>query len=187
MCLIIGFQGARALELTIIASLVMPITGPLVVGILIGTELDISPIELGLRMAAMILGGFAAAMIGRHLLGTAAIDRNGPALDGIAAIGFLLFVMPLFDGVRASILAAPWMALVFLGFSSVLILGITALALILPGARDRNGALGMVWGTRSVAIYLAAIPPDPVFTLFVAVYQLPMAALALVFKGKGGK
>ncbi|MEM7545770.1 MAG: hypothetical protein AAF367_09565 [Pseudomonadota bacterium] len=186
MCLIIGFHGGRALEITILASLVMPVAGPLVAEILLGSALDISPLALGLRMAAMILGGFAAAMVGRYLMGVERIARNAPALDGVAALGFLLFIMPVFDGVRDTIIAMPWLALSFLGVSALIILGVTWAALVLPGDRARNGAFGVVWGTRSISIYLAALPPDPVFSLFVAIYQLPMAALALVFKGKAG-
>ncbi len=182
MCLIIGFQAARALEITIVASLVMPLAGPLVAKTLIGAELAISPLDLGLRMAAMILGGLILALIGRRIMGADRIARHAAALDGIAALGFLLFIMPLFDGVRDTLFAAPALALGFLALSILIVLGMVALALVLPGTRARNGAFGVVWGTRSVAIYLAALPPDPIFTMFVAIYQLPMAALALVFR-----
>ena len=39
---------------------------------------------------------------------------------------------------------------------------------------ETSGALGILWGNRTVAIYLAALPPDPQVTLFVALYQFPM-------------
>jgi predicted Na+-dependent transporter len=187
MCLIIGFQAARALEITIVASLIMPVVGPIVAKTLIGAELSISATDLGMRMAAMIAGGFAFALIGRRIMGPVRIARNASALDGVAALAFLLFIMPLFDGVRDTILARPQLALGFLTLSILIVIGVTALALALDGPRDRNGAFGVVWGTRSVAIYLAALPPDPIFTLFVAIYQLPMAALALVFRRSAGK
>lgn len=182
LCLIIGFSGARALELTILASLAMPAIGPVVAEALLGGGLSLSPVELGLRMAAMIFGGFAAAMIGRRLLGAARIERNGKAFDGLSAVGFLLFVMPLFDGVRETILASPATALGYLALSTVLIFAPALLALRLPGAAATNGAAGIVWGTRSVGLYLAALPPDPTFTLFVALYQIPMAGLVMLFR-----
>lgn len=182
MCLIIGFRAARALEITIVASLAMPLLGPLVVKTLIDTELAISPVDLGLRMAMMILGGLACALIGRRVMGPARIAKHSAALDGVAALAFLLFVMPLFDGVRSTVLAEPMLALGFLALSIIIVIGMVLVGLWLPGDRDRNGAFGVVWGTRSVAIYLAALPPDPIFTLFVAIYQIPMAALPLVFR-----
>lgn len=182
MCLIIGFNGRAALELTVLSSLIMPFSGPLIAGALLGDALALDPVALGLRMAAMIFGGFAIAMILRTLIGEARIERNTAPLDGLAAIGFLLFLMPLFDGVGPSIIAAPWLSLGFLALSALIILGSIAVALRLPGGRGRNGAIGAACGTRSVAIYLAALPPDPIFTLYVALYQLPMAGIVMAFR-----
>ncbi len=184
MCLIVGFRGETALELTVLSSLAMPFVGPVIVGVLLGSSLDLSPVTLGLRMAAMVFGGFVVAMIGRRLIGAEGIARNKQALDGLAALGFLLFVIPLFDGVRETLVARPWLALAFLVLSVVIVLGTIAVFLRGGVDRARNGALGVVWGTRAVAIYFAALPPDPVFTMFVAIFQLPMAAIALVFKGR---
>ncbi|MFN3259973.1 MAG: hypothetical protein ACE37J_05370 [Pikeienuella sp.] len=185
MCLIVGFDGRRALELTVLSSLVMPVTGPALAGLLLGDALALDPLALGLRMAAMIFGGFAAAMILRRIMGPARIAANAPQLDGLAALGFLLFIMPLFDGVGPSIVALPGLSLAFLALSALLVLGAIALGLRLAKTREAGGALGAVWGTRSVAIYLAALPPDPLFTLYVALYQLPMAAIAMVFRRRG--
>lgn len=185
MCLIVGFDGRRALELTVLSSLVMPVTGPALAGLLLGDALALDPLALGLRMAAMIFGGFAAAMILRRIMGPARIAANAPQLDGLAALGFLLFIMPLFDGVGPSIAALPGLSLAFLALSALLVLGAIALGLRLAKSREAGGALGAVWGTRSVAIYLAALPPDPLFTLYVALYQLPMAAIAMVFRRRG--
>lgn len=185
MCLIVGFDGRRALELTVLASLALPFVGPAVTAALLGEAVALDPVALGLRMAAMIFGGFALALALRRLLGAERIARNAPALDGLASLGFLLFVLPLFDGVGPAILAAPGLALAFLGLSALLVLGTIRAALALPVPRPLAGATGAVGGTRSVAIYLAALPPDPVFALFVALYQLPMAAIPMVFRRRG--
>ena len=52
------------------------------------------------------------------------------------------------------------------------------------GVRRANqgpaGAAGRMWGNRNVALYLAALPPDPLFGLYVACYQLPMLFTPLV-------
>ncbi|MEL7464460.1 MAG: hypothetical protein AAFN79_10360 [Pseudomonadota bacterium] len=181
ICLIIGFRAALALELTIVASLIMPFTGPLVVEALIGAEVALDPVELSLRMAAMIFGGFAAAMIGRWWMGRERIARNAPSLDGLAALGFLLFILPLFDGARDAIAAAPLTALGYFALAAVAIFGTAWIALRF-GQREPAGAVGVVAGTRSVAIFLAALPPDPAFALYVALYQFPMAWLAIAFR-----
>ena len=123
-------------------------------------------------------------MIGRRLLGAERIQRNKQGLDGLAALGFLLFVIPLFDGVRATLLEQPLLAFGFLVLSITIVIGSIAAFLRLRRDRAKDGALGVVWGTRAVAIYFAALPPDPIFTMFVAIFQLPMAAIALIFKEK---
>lgn len=192
MCLIIGFRGRVALELTILSALAMPFIGPAVTGALLGDALSLEPVTLGLRTGLMIFGGFAAAMIGRKLLGVERIERNGPVLDGVAALTFLLFILPLFDGAGPMILENPGLSLAFLALSALLVLGGVWAAMRLPGDEGKNGAAGVAWGTRAVSIYLAALPPDPIFTLFVALYQLPMAAIVMVFrrtpkKGNAGK
>ena len=38
----------------------------------------------------------------------------------------------------------------------------------------------MMWGTRNVSIYFAALPADPLFGLYVALYQIPMLFTPLV-------
>jgi len=189
-CLMIGLNAAMALEVTVICSLIMPVVGPVIVATLIGANLDISPVALGLRMAAMIFSGAVAAMILRKVVGVARIERNGKALDGVAALGFLLFILPLFDGVGEMVAANPVLALALFAWACLLMLGPSLIAhMAVPGSDDA-GALGIVWGARSVAIYFAALPPDPVFALFVALYQIPMAGLTMMHnvlrKGRDG-
>jgi len=189
-CLMIGLNAALALEVTVLCSLVMPIVGPIIVAMFIGADLDISPVALGLRMAAMIFSGAAAALVLRRVLGVARIERNARALDGVAALGFLLFILPLFDGVGEMVSAQPIFALALFAWACLLMLGPSLIAHAAAPQSDDAGALGIVWGARSVAIYFAALPPDPVFALFVALYQIPMAGLTMLHnllrRGHGG-
>jgi hypothetical protein len=101
-------------------------------------------------------------------------------LDGVAALGFLLFILPLFDGVGEMVTAQPVLALALFAWACLLMLGPSLFAHAVAPGSDDAGALGIVWGARSVAIYFAALPPDPVFALFVALYQIPMAGLTML-------
>ena len=179
-CLMLGLNAALALEVTVLCSLVMPVIGPVIVAVFVGADLDISPVALGLRMAAMIFSGAIAALILRRALGVARIQRNAKALDGVAALGFLLFILPLFDGVGGMVAAQPWLAVALFGWACLLQLGPSLIAHAAAPGSDDAGALSIVWGARSVAIYFAALPPDPVFALFVALYQIPMAGLTML-------
>ncbi len=180
-CFILGLDAALALEITVAASLMMPALGPAIAHWLLGEAVPISPWELGLRTAAMIGAGTIAALIARRALGPVWIAERGRAFDGLLAIGMTLFVLPLFDGVGATVLERPGLALGFLALSSVFILA-PHLAAPLFRNRARAGAVALVGGTRSIAIYMAALPPDPLFTLFVALYQLPMYATPLLLR-----
>lgn len=179
-CLMIGLNAALALEVTVICSLIMPVVGPVIVAVFIGADLDISPVALGLRMAVIIFSGVVAALILRRVAGVARIRRNAKALDGVAALGFLLFILPLFDGVGEMLAVQPVLAAALFAWACLLQLGPSLIAHAVAPHSDDAGALGIVWGARSVAIFFAALPPDPVFALFVALYQIPMAGLTML-------
>jgi len=95
----------------------------------------------------------------------------------------LLFLLPVFDGVGARLVAEPMVGLWMIAFVFVLNFG-TSIATILGTRRmigqARAGALGILWGNRNVGIYLAAIPAEPKLALFVALYQFPMYATPLM-------
>ena len=89
----------------------------------------------------------------------------------------LFFVVPLFDGVWEIILQQPERALAM--FLLALVVNFGTQVLVSLGARGvagpaRAGAAGLAWGNRTVALYVAALPPDAAFGLYVALYQIPM-------------
>ncbi|MEL6679061.1 MAG: hypothetical protein AAFQ51_10155, partial [Pseudomonadota bacterium] len=151
--------------------------GPLMLEAVAPGATGVDAVDLALRLGQMIAGGIAIALGLRWVLSPARIARRAKAFDGVAACTMVLFVIPLFDGVRETIVAAPLLAGVVLAAVLALNLGITValragLARALPVADA--GALGIMWGNRTVAIYLAALPADPMLSLFVALYQIPM-------------
>ncbi|SET23276.1 hypothetical protein [Oceanicella actignis] len=172
---IMGLDAALALEVTLAASILAPLAGAPLAAWLLGAAAPVGGLELALRTGAMIGAGALAAALLRRLLGPARIARSGPAFDGLTVLAMTVFIMPLFDGVGATLAAAPGRAALYLALGSALILGpYLALRRLRRGAAPRAGALALTGGTRSVAIYLAALPPDPLFGLFVALYQIPM-------------
>ncbi|MEM8658405.1 MAG: hypothetical protein AAGF22_09940, partial [Pseudomonadota bacterium] len=102
---------------------------------------------------------------------------HGEIFDGLAACGMLLFIIPLFDRVGGLILGDPLRAGLVLMLAVVFNLGSNLVTRAsLRGRLDPAdvGAVGIVMGNRTIAIYLAALPFEPVFALFVALYQFPM-------------
>lgn len=185
LCLLLGLDAALALELTIIGSLLAPVFGPFITTLLLGEAVPLDALSLSLRLGGMILTGLVAALIFRRVVGAKAIDQRASAFDGVGALAMLAMILPIFDGVTAQLVAAPLVALGVLAL--VFALNIGAQCAALPLLRrflqtNEAGAVALIWGNRNAALYLAALPQAPVFTLFVALYQFPMYMTALLMK-----
>lgn len=178
LCFLLGYNARLAVEITVTTTLLTPILGPLAIAIALPEATgSLSPLILARSLSLMIFGGILAAVVIRKLAGPARITRNGTIFDGIAAMGMLLFVFPLFDQVGSLILADPMRATTLMALACAFNLGAT---LLTRAAFSRHlpqadaGTAGIVAGNRTIAMYLAALPFDPTFAIFVALYQFPM-------------
>lgn len=183
LCLILGYDARRALEITLAATILTPVIGPIMVALMIPDAAGVSSLDLAWRLARMILGGILVGLMIRATVGPARIDGNKAVFDGLSAIAMVMFIFPLFDGVLETILSDPGRALWVLALASLFNLGINAAVrqIAFRAPEPRRGALGLIWGNRTIALYLAALPPDPQFTLFCALYQFPMYFTPLIF------
>ncbi|MBB5516886.1 putative Na+-dependent transporter [Rubricella aquisinus] len=183
LALILRFDAARAVQITVIATLLTPVIGPVTVAMLAPGALDIPALDMAQRLAAIILGAVGLALILRRVIGTERIQRRAKALDGIAALALLTFVIPLFDGVTDTIRTDPAEAARVMLLVTCVNLGTLFAVRPLAGritAPETAGTLGLIWGNRNVALYFAALPYDPAFSLAVALYQIPMLATPLI-------
>lgn len=183
LCLMLGLNAAFALELTVIASLLMPVIGPLVAIALLGDAVPIEAFALGQRLAVMIVLGIAAGITLRRLIGAGRLASHATAFDGAVTLAMLTFIIPLFDGMLALAAADPGAAAGLFALAIAANLGVQAVVAALLRrfvAGAKAGAAGLMWGNRTVAFYLAALPPDPVYQLYVALYQIPMLLTPLV-------
>ena len=183
LCLMLGLDAAFALELTAFSSMAMPFIGPIVIKTLLGAAVPIDAAQLTLRVAGMVAAGTVLAIVLRWLAGRERIERNSGSFDGIMTVVLLMFVIPLFNRFWELTLANPWFAGSALAL--VLIGNLGAQTLAAAGLRrvtgvEQAGAAGLMWGNRNIATYLAALPPDPLFTLYVGLYQLPMLFTPLI-------
>ena len=97
----------------------------------------------------------------------------------------VLFLFPLFHGMPELIAAMPGFALATLAVAVAVNLGAQLAAYPLcrlAAARETAGATALIWGNRNAALALAALPPDPLFTLYVALYQFPMYFTPLLMR-----
>lgn len=193
LCFFLGLNARRAVEVTVAATLLTPLLGPLTVALLLPGAAGLSAPVLALKLGAMIAAGTALGFAVRRAMGPARMERHARALDGVGVIALVVFVVPLFDGVPALIAADPGRALLVLAVATAANLGVNlalrlALGRAMPAADA--GAYGILFGNRTIALYLAALPADPRFAVFVALYQVPMlltplALGALSRRGRG--
>jgi len=185
LCLLLGLSAAVAIELTIVGSFLTPILGPVVTSILLGEAVPIDPFALSLRLAGMIGAGAVLAVLLRKVLGTELIARRASVFDGIGALAMLATVIPIFDGATEQILQTPQLAIVTLALVFALNIGMQLISTPVfrrITGRESAGAMGLIWGNRNAALYLAALPASPVFSLFVALYQFPMYMTPLIMR-----
>jgi len=183
MCLMLGLEAGLAIELTVLASLMTPLTGPFVAKLLLGETVPVDALDLSLRVAVIIAAGIVVALAIRRVVGVHRIERMGLAFDGIATIVLVIFVVPLFDRFWELVLGDPAFAVAVLAL--VLVANWAGQVVMAAAGRrittaEVAGAAALMWGTRNISVYLAALPPDPLFGLYVAFYQIPMLFTPLV-------
>ncbi len=186
LCLLLGLNAALALEITIVGSFLAPFLGPLVTAALLGDAVPLDPAAMSLRLAGMIGTGAILALIFRPVIGAKVITCKAALFDGIGAIAMVATVLPIFAGATGYIIQAPLTAafvlvLVFALNIGAQVLSTPVLRRLVPG--DSAGTVGLIWGNRNAALFMAALPPSPVFALFVALYQFPMYMTPLLLKG----
>lgn len=176
LCFLLGYDARRAVEVTVTASLLTPLLGPLAVAWFSPHGASLDPLHLA-RDLGLILGGGLCLAIGLQAgIGAGRINRAAQSFDGIAVLALISVVLPLFDGFREQLLANPARAAAVLALACAMNLGPNlALRLAFRAAGRRTAAAyGLLFGNRTIALYLAVVPFDPDLALFVALYQAPI-------------
>jgi len=181
IAMMLGLDGALALIVALIATLLTPLTVPPLALALLGLELDIGIGQLMLRLAVVVAVAVAAAFAIRQAIGRDRLPHVGRHLDGLVVIVMLVFAVAIMDGVTATLLARPmtvalWLLAAFIANPALQIAG--ALAFFWLGRR-RALTVGLVSGNCNMGLLLAAFPPgtDTDVVLYFAVAQLPMYML----------
>jgi hypothetical protein len=190
MCVFLGFSVPIAMEIVLLTNLLAPFTGPFIGELLLGTVVPLSVMTLSLRLSAILFGGILLAVLAKWWLGNETINTYRGRFDGMATLLMLAFLVPVFDGVRAMVFAAPLMALALAGLATALNFGhqasvfmaghLLALARRKPSLPDGTRSVAVVSGNRNLGLYFAALPADPLFSLFVAAYQIPIYLTPMV-------
>ncbi|MGB0816020.1 MAG: hypothetical protein ACPGR6_02730 [Candidatus Puniceispirillaceae bacterium] len=184
ICTLLGFRAALAMEVVVLTSLAAPFTGPFMAGWLLSDIAAIDQLALFFKLAGMICGGTLIAYLGQSYLGRKKIEDNRHVFDGLSALAMLVFLIPVFNGVAVVIIQQPQLAFYLCALAFAMNMGPQILLLGLGYIFARQAAplqvLAIVTGNRNVGLYFAALPPEPVFALFTAMYQVPLYLTPLI-------
>ena len=184
ICTLLGFPAALAMEVVVLTSLAAPFTGPFLAAWLLADIATIDQLTLFYKLAGMICGGSLIAVIGQGVLGRTKIEENRLVFDGLSALAMLVFLIPVFNGMGAVILQNPLLAFHLCGLAVVMNMGAQIALLgcswLFRPYAERLQVLAIVTGNRNVGLYFAALPADPVFALFTAMYQIPLYLTPLI-------
>lgn len=181
IAMILGLDGALALVVSLIATLLTPLTVPPLALALLGLELDLGVGEFMARLAVVVVVAVAAAALIRRAIGRERLPRVARHLDGAVVIVMLVFAVAIMDGVTATLMARPavvalWLGAAFVANPALQAIGALAFAWL---GRRRALTIGLVSGNCNMGLLLAAFPPgaDADVVLYFAVAQLPMYML----------
>ncbi len=184
--LMIGLDGSLTLVTMVSATFLSPFTMPVLAAELLGLELDVSALDLMLRMLAMVGSAFGLALIFRKNVGPERIRDANIGFDGIVVILMAVFVLAIMDGITAVLLAEPVRVLLVIMLSFVANGGLQFAGAIVFRriARQECLTLGFVSGMRNMGLILAVLPADvdPDVVLYFAVAQFPVYIMPALLK-----
>ncbi|WP_172328745.1 hypothetical protein [Mangrovicoccus sp. HB161399] len=183
LCLMLGYDLALALRLTLLGTMLAPLLLPAALA-LSGLPFEIGTGALALRVLGILSLGIALGLAIQRRMGQARIAAEADLLNGLAALLMIVFLFPLMAGMREAVTADPGRAAGLLCLALAVNIGghlamRTLARPVLPPASAR--ALGLVFGNRNTVLVLASLPHDPLLTLFVALMQFPIYATPMLF------
>jgi BASS family bile acid:Na+ symporter len=178
---LLGLDVALSLTLLVFTVALTPLAAPFFVALYLGAKVQVSPIELGVKLFMLLAGAAAAAAIFRRLAGAAWVERQRERIDGLNVIVLFIFAIALMEEVSARIFTEPLVVFGLLGLSFIISLGIVGATMLVfrPAGLARAFAIGLAAGHRNMGLMLAATGgalPDLTW-LYFALAQFPIYLL----------
>ncbi len=175
---LLGLDNSLGLMVLVLVMALSPFVSPQIASLLAGAAVPIDPFVLGLRLAWLLGGSMACALILRRIAGPPRLAALRHELDGVNVIIYFVFAIAAMDGVIDAALATPgktalYLAVgtavsvggVFIAFNALRLLGKAEAFVLSLGSGMRNTGL-------LVAAMGAACPPDAY--LFFSLLQFPI-------------
>lgn len=184
--LMLGLDAAFAIYLTVLGTFLIPLTLPPLAAALLGVALPLAPLDMMLRLAALVVGCAVAAWTIRRMVGGPRLAGRAQAFDGVLVIFMWLFAVAIMDGVAERIARDPWWLVATALAACAVNFGLCAVGAIgaLPLGRSRGLTVGLLSGNRNLGLVAGAMAADASAELvaFIAVAQIPIYAAPLLLR-----
>lgn len=178
---LLGLDAALALMASVLATLLVPFTLPVIALHLTGVAVEIDAWALFVRLILLIGGAVIVVWLLRWLVGVARIERNLPIIGGLTVLILVAFAIAIMDGVARTALDRPgWVLLYALaGFGGNLLLNGVGTMLFWRLGWRRALTVGLISGNCNMGLVWAGLGASAAFdvTLFFAIAQLPIYIL----------
>ena len=143
---LMGLDATLVLTTLVASSALTPFTAPLFIYMFVGPAVGLSPLALGVKLFAILAGSVLVGVAIRRITGPGPIERFKHEIDGLNVLVLLVFVAAVMEGVAASVLAAPVVAIGLAALAVavfVAVLTLTVLVFAWAG-RERAVAIGLM-------------------------------------------
>ena len=186
LALLLGLDGAAALVIMACATIIFPLTLPIILAQLVGDGFGADPMDIASRLLVMVVGCCAAGQAARFLVGRKRAQKTALAVDGLLVVLLALFAVTIMGGLHRAIetdmTRIPLFLITAFGASAGLQL-ISAVAFYrLP--RSFAGAVALASGNRNFALLLPAVGSQFAedMWLYLGVVQFPIYILPMLSK-----
>jgi BASS family bile acid:Na+ symporter len=186
IALMMGLPLPVCLATTLLATVLVPLTAPWLLGAVLALPLSVDAGALAWRLTGVVGGGLLLALVARRMTTPEWRARNARRLDGVAVILLFAFALAIMAGVGEVLAGDPWRVVRLIGLSFVLCAGMMAATtvLFLPFGRGTALGVGYLSSSRNMGILLAALPPaaEPDIGLWFALAQFPLYMLPAMLR-----
>ncbi len=175
---LMGLDSTLVLVTLVTSTALVPFTAPLFAYLFFGAALTLTPLGLGLKLAAILAGAVLVAAGIRWSVGPAVIQRHKSPIDGLNIMILFVFVAAVMGNLAGGFWADPVgkIELTVLAFAVYFaLLGVTTLVFRRTGY-ERAFALGLMVSQRNMGLMLAAtggVLPGTTW-LYFALSQFPI-------------
>ena len=181
IAIFLKLDSAIAACVTVLSTLLVPITLPLVFHYFVSTNLELSLWSIGLQLLIFILMSFAGAVLLKKILGEKKIAQHKLVFDGISVLSISLFTIGIMSGLSSMLISDPWFVFENLVVSSTLVFGLYCVTSIVFWRAGANSAMAIsiAGGNCNLGLmYLVLVNKvDQEVLTFFSVGQIPMYLL----------